>query len=975
MKDKIFLTFISLILGLYFEQQDMWAKYLRRPDTLEKICFAQFAKMYRSGNVTKQNEVKDDQYDSNDEEDLLDNSLETPESNEDKFHYIITYDKNEKLVPLKKLIYLKNPQPGECFLMKKRAYPAALRFQKIKEAKNADKFMLHELMLYSPQREEIDIDSVREKYSEMHEGKRKVDLVKSIVMEYLEDVEEARYFAEIAKADMDLETTAIQLDPEKEQRNADSDSELDEDNEYGVYEHLNPDLADFLDETPKAGFYKKIDIPDEDSLKTSSRQLDYYQREVLNIAVKYSKDIVKSRKYQNPAPNAPLIMVHGGAGAGKSTVIKVVAAWTQKILQQAGDNPDCPSVIITAFCGTAASNVNGQTLHGAFGFPFGNVFTSLPDKSRDARRAALKNLKLVIIDEISMVKSDMLYMLDLRLQEITEKLGVPFGGIGIIVFGDMMQLKPIMGKYIFDSPANADFRTTHLIKPRWEMFNSIILEKNHRQGKDRQYADLLNRLRIAEHTEEDLEVLKSRVRPKGHEDLKKVDIFITATRAECGKANLFYIARLPGTLMTEWAVHFHGTRKNYKARVDQRDKSVGSTSFVNVLQLKKNCKVIIIHNIDVLDSLTNGQLGTLVDATETKEGKLDILIIKLDNSKAGIQNRKKHPNLAQRFPDCVFIERVSLSYSLRKNGGKDGSTATVIQFPIRLAHGVTAHKFQGQTIPVPKTVSLDLKSVFDPAQAYVMLSRVQSLEQVYIVDSIKTEKINISKAALFELQRLQKISLNSNPTEWDKESKSTLKVASMNIAGLNVHFQDLLLDQKLLKAQVLQLQETSLCLGQYEFSDYDIPQFVNTFFVSRGNGKGVVSYSKIFPQMNSCNSDDSMQIQKHEFIKLDVINVYRSHNGNKYELIQRLDKIIDKEKATLITGDFNICGIQETRNVVGQYLERQGFLQVIQEATQIQGRAIDHVYINRTDLIIELQRYSPYYTDHDALLITLNIEV
>ena len=73
------------------------------------------------------------------------------------------------------------------------------------------------------------------------------------------------------------------------------------------------------------------------------------------------------------APDAPLVMVHGGAGAGKSTVIKVVASWTQKILQQAGDNPDCPCVVITAFCGTAASSVNGQTLHGAFGFPFSSV--------------------------------------------------------------------------------------------------------------------------------------------------------------------------------------------------------------------------------------------------------------------------------------------------------------------------------------------------------------------------------------------------------------------------------------------------------------------------------------------------------------------------------------------------------------------------------------------------------------------------
>ena len=127
---------------------------------------------------------------------------------------------------------------------------------------------------------------------------------------------------------------------------------------------------------------------------------------------------------------------------------------------------DCPCVIKTAFTGTASSNIEGQTLSASFGFAFDNKHYSLSDKARDQKRAMLKNLKLVIIDEISMVKSDMLYQLDLRLQEITEKVGVPFGGLGIIVFGDMMQLKPCMGRYICDDPINPDFLITHRISPR-----------------------------------------------------------------------------------------------------------------------------------------------------------------------------------------------------------------------------------------------------------------------------------------------------------------------------------------------------------------------------------------------------------------------------------------------------------------------------------------------------------------------------
>ena len=157
-----------------------------------------------------------------------------------------------------------------------------------------------------------------------------------------------------------------------------------------------------------------MDIPSSAELTENTRSLDKYQREVVNIGIKHAKDIVKARKEGNKAPEAPLLMVHGGAGAGKSTVIKVLAQWMQKILQKEGDEIDCPCVIKTAFTGTAASNIEGQTLHASFGFSFDNKHYTLSDKSRDKKKAALKNLKIVIIDEISIMKSDMLYQMDCK---------------------------------------------------------------------------------------------------------------------------------------------------------------------------------------------------------------------------------------------------------------------------------------------------------------------------------------------------------------------------------------------------------------------------------------------------------------------------------------------------------------------------------------------------------------------------------
>ena len=180
--------------------------------------------------------------------------------------------------------------------------------------------------------------------------------------------------------------------------------------EHPDYQHVDPDQLENESPTPST-IFAKIEIPLDKDIRKATCQLDKYQREVINIGVKYARDIVKARKEGNSYPKAPLLMVHGGAGAGKSTVIKILAQWMQKILQKEGDDVGCPCVVKTAFTGTAASNIEGQTLHASFGFAFDNKHYSLSDKSRDKKRAALKNLKIIIIDEISMVKSDMLYKL------------------------------------------------------------------------------------------------------------------------------------------------------------------------------------------------------------------------------------------------------------------------------------------------------------------------------------------------------------------------------------------------------------------------------------------------------------------------------------------------------------------------------------------------------------------------------------
>ena len=431
--------------GLWYEQPDILSKYKRRDDQLENICYSQYGKMIRSGGKMSETYnvgLDADNYEDESEEEQSD--LDDDEDPNKKFHYIIT-ESDEYGEEIPKFTKLKSTVPKENPVQYKRSFPAALRFHKVNRENRPHKFFLSELMLYNPFRDEEEFHPDNPEYIEnmYKRNMQRIQKVKSKVMEHLHDVEEARHYVEEANKKLDLTKIRMTLDAAKEQENADCEEEEEE--LHPDYLHLDTENIDDIEERAGAiqNIYCKIDLPDIRILKEKTRQLDPFQRNVIDIGVQYAKDIIKSQREGNPIPTPPYLMVHGGAGAGKSHAIESLAQWIQYILQRPGDDINCPYVIKTAFTGAAASLIEGMTLHSAFGFDFGNKHYSLSDKIRDARKNILKNLKMIIIDEISMVKADMLYQLDLRLQEIKERIGVPFGGISIICFGDILQLQPV----------------------------------------------------------------------------------------------------------------------------------------------------------------------------------------------------------------------------------------------------------------------------------------------------------------------------------------------------------------------------------------------------------------------------------------------------------------------------------------------------------------------------------------------------
>ena len=116
------------------------------------------------------------------------------------------------------------------------------------------------------------------------------------------------------------------------------------------------------------------------------------------------------------------------------------------------------------------------------------------------------------------------------------------------------------------------------------------------------------------------------------------------------------------------------------------------------------------------------------------------------------------------------------------------TTAKSIQFPLVLAWAVTVHKFQGQTVKKPQKVVIDLRTIFEAAQAYVMLSRVQEIEQLFILEEVVPEKIYANHAALEEIERLVNVSKNKNPTSWDEDAKSKIRISFLKCRSIKNKF-------------------------------------------------------------------------------------------------------------------------------------------------------------------------------------------
>lgn len=382
------------------------------------------------------------------------------------------------------------------------------------------------------------------------------------------------------------------------------------------------------------------------------------------------------------------VFITGKAGTGKSTVLEWFRAHTKK------------KVVVLAPTGVAALNVKGQTIHSFFKFKPDITLDSVKKLDPKRRGANLyKKLDAIVIDEISMVRADLLDCVDkfMRLNGPYKKL--PFGGVQMIFIGDLYQLPPVVtgqekeifkihypSPYFFDAKVFAEVETEF-----------VELEKIYRQ-KDQEFIDILNTVRNNSAGDAELSALNQRLSQDFEPPNDDFYICLTTTNALSDDINEKELGKLSGK-----PIKYTG--------VVSGQFDLGHLPTDIELKVKKGAQVMLLNN-DSAGRWVNGTVGKIINIEEGKDGDDDTVWVEV----AGGQVEAVLPYTWEVF-----------NFKFNENSGslEAEMVGSFTQYPLRLAWAVTIHKSQGKTFD---RVIIDIgRGTFAHGQLYVALSRCTSL--------------------------------------------------------------------------------------------------------------------------------------------------------------------------------------------------------------------------------------------------------
>lgn len=410
------------------------------------------------------------------------------------------------------------------------------------------------------------------------------------------------------------------------------------------------------------------------------------------------------------------IFLTGKAGTGKTTLLREIIQTTHK------------NCVVVAPTGIAALNAGGVTIHSMFQLPFGGFipdntvpqfseyikFESKATLNRNFRmsglkKSVIKNMELLIIDEVSMLRADLLDGIDFMLQSIRKKK-IAFGGVQVLFIGDLLQLPPVIkdeewktlrnyykGKFFFHS---------HVIQQNPPLY--IELSKIFRQT-DEIFISILNNLRNNRISPQDIENLNQYVKPNFDLKANKGYITLTTHNAKADGMNAKALDDLEGK-QYQYKPEITGDFPEKIYPIDQH------------LQLKIGAQVMFVKNdLSLEKRYFNGKMGIIKSLSEA-----EILV---------------------HFPDedvTIEVEKYewqNIRYSVNNltKEIEEETLGTFVHYPIKLAWAITVHKSQGLTFD---KAALDVSQVFQPGQAYVALSRLRSLEGLVLLSPLQMNGIS-----------------------------------------------------------------------------------------------------------------------------------------------------------------------------------------------------------------------------------------
>ena len=395
------------------------------------------------------------------------------------------------------------------------------------------------------------------------------------------------------------------------------------------------------------------------------------------------------------------LFVTGRAGTGKSTLLRAI----RDMLPQ--------EMVILAPTGLAAVNIGGQTIHSFFGLPPRLIRPEDIKRSRNGR--VMRRLEFIIIDEVSMVRSDLMWAIDQSLRLNRGRAREPFGGCRLILFGDLHQLPPVVqeaevAEHLESTYGGPFFFSVSSLN---EGSGTALIELNQvfRQS-DEDLISVLNRIRDGDVDEADLECLNQRVSPIRTLSEGDPYVILTPTNAAAQRINFAYL----DALSTEPRAYEANLTGEFNQSAQPTDTK---------LILKTGAKVIMLRN-DPDRRWVNGSIARVSRLTE------DRVWIEISGREHEIE-------------PVAWEQR---RYAFDKTAEKVVETVsgTFTQFPLRLAWALTIHKSQGLTL---ERAYIDLgRGTFAHGQAYVALSRCVSLEGLALARPLRPHDILFDRSAL-----------------------------------------------------------------------------------------------------------------------------------------------------------------------------------------------------------------------------------